>query len=144
LCFQLIHVEMMGTPLSRNARQYRQCRAFEATATVKGATPTDPRGEGPDRRRLLPRAVHPRSRRKSIRHCPRAAAPLRRKVLAIPPSDRAVARTPPRSFGAAALSPLLIRIERNSRYPNMWRIVRPDGSLTDMVNMTRAKDASYG
>jgi hypothetical protein len=26
-------------------------------------------------------------------------------------------------------------------YPTMWRIVRPDGSLSDMVNRTRAKDA---
>jgi hypothetical protein len=36
----------------------------------------------------------------------------------------------------------LIRIERDGRYPNMWRIVRSDGSLTDMMNMTRAKDAA--
>jgi hypothetical protein len=37
---------------------------------------------------------------------------------------------------------VLIRIERGSQYPNMWRVVRPDGSLTDMVNMTCAKDAA--
>jgi hypothetical protein len=27
----------------------------------------------------------------------------------------------------------LIRIERDSKYPDMWRVVRPDGSLTDIV-----------
>jgi len=29
----------------------------------------------------------------------------------------------------------------DSKYPAMWRIVRPHGSLSDMVNRTRAKDA---
>jgi hypothetical protein len=32
-------------------------------------------------------------------------------------------------------------IERDATYPNMWRIRRSDGSLSDMVNLTRAKDA---
>ena len=30
----------------------------------------------------------------------------------------------------------------DERYPGMWRVRRPDGSLTDMVNITRAKDAA--
>ena len=29
-------------------------------------------------------------------------------------------------------------------YPGMWRVVRPDGSLSDMVNKSRAKDAAWG
>jgi hypothetical protein len=29
----------------------------------------------------------------------------------------------------------------DSKYLGMWRIMRPDGSLSDMVNRTRAKDA---
>jgi hypothetical protein len=29
-------------------------------------------------------------------------------------------------------------------YPGMWRVVRPDGSLSDMVNKTRAKDVAWG
>ena len=29
----------------------------------------------------------------------------------------------------------------DEKYPGMWRIVRPDGSLSDMANRTRAKDA---
>jgi hypothetical protein len=32
-------------------------------------------------------------------------------------------------------------VVRDERYPNMYRLVRPDGSLSDMVNLTRAKDA---
>ena len=30
----------------------------------------------------------------------------------------------------------------DGKYPDMWRVQRPDGSLTDMVNLTRAKDAA--
>jgi hypothetical protein len=36
----------------------------------------------------------------------------------------------------------LVTIERDAKYPQMWRVRRPDGSLTDMVNRTRAKDAA--
>ena len=30
----------------------------------------------------------------------------------------------------------------DDRYPTMWRIHWPDGSVSDMVNLTRAKDAA--
>jgi len=33
------------------------------------------------------------------------------------------------------------RIVPDPRWPGMYRVRRPDGSLTDMVNLTRAKDA---
>jgi hypothetical protein len=36
----------------------------------------------------------------------------------------------------------LLRIERDGTYPEMWRVRHPDGSLTDIVNRTRAKDAA--
>jgi hypothetical protein len=36
----------------------------------------------------------------------------------------------------------VLRIERDGVYPEMWRVCLPDGSLTDMVNRTRAKDAA--
>ena len=36
----------------------------------------------------------------------------------------------------------LLRIERDGVYLEMWRVRLPDGSLTDMVNRTRAKDAA--
>ena len=29
----------------------------------------------------------------------------------------------------------------DGKYPDMWRVQRPDGSLTDMVNLTRANMA---
>jgi hypothetical protein len=32
-------------------------------------------------------------------------------------------------------------VVRDERYSNMYRLVRPDGSLSDMVNLTRAKEA---
>jgi hypothetical protein len=36
----------------------------------------------------------------------------------------------------------LLRIERDGIYPEMWRVRHPDGSLTDIVNRTRAKDVA--
>lgn len=38
----------------------------------------------------------------------------------------------------------LTRIVPDKTYPGMWRIVRPDGSLSDMLNKTRAKDVAWG
>jgi len=39
---------------------------------------------------------------------------------------------------------ILSQIEPDVVYPKMWRIKRPDGSLSDMVNLTRAQDAAIG
>jgi len=36
----------------------------------------------------------------------------------------------------------LVWVEPDSVYPNMWRIVWPDGRVSDMVNLARAKDAA--
>jgi hypothetical protein len=36
----------------------------------------------------------------------------------------------------------LATIEPDAEWPNLWRVRRPDGDLTDMVNLTRAKDAA--
>jgi hypothetical protein len=44
---QSTHRLMIGTPLSRSARQYRQCFALLATAIVKGAAPTRSEGTEP-------------------------------------------------------------------------------------------------
>jgi len=30
----------------------------------------------------------------------------------------------------------------DEKYPSMWRVRSPDGTLSDMVNRTRAKDAA--
>jgi len=38
-------------------------------------------------------------------------------------------------------SPVLT-IEQDAGYPTMWRVRLADGSLTDMVNRTRARDAA--
>jgi hypothetical protein len=32
-------------------------------------------------------------------------------------------------------------IVQDGKYPSMYRLIRPDGGLSDMVNLTRAKDA---
>jgi len=34
------------------------------------------------------------------------------------------------------------RVIPDAKHPTMWRVRRPDGSLSDMVNRTRAKDAA--
>jgi hypothetical protein len=36
----------------------------------------------------------------------------------------------------------LLRIVPDQKYPEMWRVERPDGSLTDMANRTWAKEAA--
>jgi len=33
-------------------------------------------------------------------------------------------------------------VVRDDKYPSMWRVRSPDGSLSDMVNLSRAKDAA--
>lgn len=38
----------------------------------------------------------------------------------------------------------LVRIVPDEKYQNMWRLVRRDGSFSDMVNFIRAKDAAFG
>jgi hypothetical protein len=38
----------------------------------------------------------------------------------------------------------IVEIVEDSKYPGMWRVKKPDGSLTDMVNITRARDAARG
>jgi hypothetical protein len=37
-----------------------------------------------------------------------------------------------------------VRIVPDERYPKMWRVVRPSGEITGMVNLTRAKDVALG
>ena len=38
----------------------------------------------------------------------------------------------------------LSRIVPDPVHPGMWRVVRRDGALSDMVNKTRAKDVAWG
>jgi hypothetical protein len=38
----------------------------------------------------------------------------------------------------------LARIVPNQVYAGMWRVVYPDGRLSDMVNLSRAKDTAFG
>ena len=37
---------------------------------------------------------------------------------------------------------VLASIEPDRAWPGMWRVRLPDGHLTDMVNLSRAKDAA--
>lgn len=37
---------------------------------------------------------------------------------------------------------ILVTIKPDEEYPKMWRVIEWDGSLSDMVNLTRAKDAA--
>jgi hypothetical protein len=42
---------------------------------------------------------------------------------------------------SAALDQTGLALVRDADWPNMWRVRRPNGQLSDMVNFTRAKDA---
>ena len=35
-----------------------------------------------------------------------------------------------------------IAVKSDEKWPSMWRIHRADGTISDMVNLTRAKDAA--
>jgi hypothetical protein len=37
--------------------------------------------------------------------------------------------------------PLRVTVVPDADWPGMWRVRMPDGRLTDMVNLSRAKDA---
>jgi hypothetical protein len=37
--------------------------------------------------------------------------------------------------------PIRAELVPDAKYPGMWRVRWPDGSLSDIVNLTRAKDA---
>lgn len=37
---------------------------------------------------------------------------------------------------------VLASVEPDATWPGLWRVRVPDGSLTEMVNLTRAKDAA--
>jgi hypothetical protein len=64
----------------------------------------------------------------------------------------AIPRTPPTGFFAGGISmhflhygrlrKPLASVKPDDRYPTMWRIHWPDGSVSDMVNLARAKDAA--
>src|SRR5262245_25328065 len=38
----------------------------------------------------------------------------------------------------------LFSVVRDEKYSNMWRVLFPDGRVSDMANRTRAKDAALG
>jgi hypothetical protein len=38
---------------------------------------------------------------------------------------------------------VLATILPDSTWPNMWRVQMPDGHVSDMANLTRARDAAY-
>jgi hypothetical protein len=38
----------------------------------------------------------------------------------------------------------IVTIVPDDRHPGMWRVQRPDGTLSDMVNRTWARDAARG
>jgi hypothetical protein len=37
---------------------------------------------------------------------------------------------------------ILATVKPDAEWPDLWRVYLPDGHITDMVNLTRAKDAA--
>jgi hypothetical protein len=103
--------------------------------------------------RLLSARRHGRWQRFTA--CRLGAAPGR--VILVPPANSAVARECPSPLGDAADLPgrasrkgkelfyrgrPLASVEPDKDLPGKWRVRMPDGHVTDMVNLTRAKDAA--
>jgi hypothetical protein len=59
--------------------------------------------------------------------------------------DKTIASKPEKSGRASPKKPDLDpRIVPDPKWPGMYRIKRADGSLSDMVNLSRARDALVG
>jgi hypothetical protein len=43
-------------------------------------------------------------------------------------------------YGSAATP--LVRVMPDIDFPNMWRMIRPDGQISDLANLARVKDAA--
>ena len=56
------------------------------------------------------------------------------------PVTQPAAHQPALASGSSVLS-LTPHLVQDQRFPNMWRIAIPDGRLSNMVNITRAKEA---
>jgi endogenous inhibitor of DNA gyrase (YacG/DUF329 family) len=61
-----------------------------------------------------------------------------------PPSSASETLTPQQPRASKAPSKLDPRIVPDAKWPGMYRVRRPDGTLSDLVNLTRAKDALAG
>jgi hypothetical protein len=61
-----------------------------------------------------------------------------------PPSSASETLTPQQPRASKAPSKLDPRIVPDAKWPGMYRVRLPGGSLTDMVNLTRARDALGG
>src|SRR5262249_55773156 len=57
-------------------------------------------------------------------------------------SASALPRLPSHTLHYGRTSTPLARVVPDSRWPNMWRIVWPDGRTSDVVNLARARDAA--
>jgi hypothetical protein len=95
--------------------------------------------------------------------CRKLASKARRAPLQASPQKRPKtlsATTPSSSVTSASISPTIYTGQKSGRarlqmalgrcivvpdpdLPKMYRAMRPDGSLTDMVNLTRARDAAH-
>jgi hypothetical protein len=83
-------------------------------------------------------------RRSALNMPPRPAGEPAGALLSVSGTDSLPAFLPKRREtlrASRALEQLPPGIVRDERYRNMYRVVLPDGSLSDMVNLTRAKDA---
>jgi hypothetical protein len=38
--------------------------------------------------------------------------------------------------------PAIVTVKADAKWPNMWRVHLPNGQVSDMTNLTRAKDAA--
>jgi hypothetical protein len=68
--------------------------------------------------------------------CAQCGEPAPRRAMRATARTVAVADTPDEKKATARYT-----LVPDERWPGMWRIRRPDGSLTDMVNLARALDA---
>jgi len=133
------HGSRYGGSGSRRIRSVEYCSsacrqaAYRRRRNITAGIPASTRKSRPSKRRLQPRYAFPGS---EVRTSVTRAEFLQR--------DQAVSGAEKMTFGPVSrrVVELGSRIVPDAVYPGMYRVRRPDGSLSDMVNLTRAKDAA--
>ena len=77
----------------------------------------------------------------ALRTPPRPAGERASAFLSVASTQLLLAPLPKKRETLSGLKQPPPGILRDERYPAMYRVILPDGSLSDMLNLTRAKDA---
>jgi len=105
------------------------CRqaAYRTRRDIRNNIPVSARPRRPGKRKLRPLSA-------CVTNAPKGRTPLASVTRAKIPQQNQLAVTPQKKSLPREIVP-------DAKWPGMYRLRLPDGSLSDIVNLTRAKDA---